>query len=238
MWHFATGVRIGRDLSNVYLEIGRTSDPRMGVPVNGFPNRTNNEGRFRAMGIDAVMGREWPTLRASASSVINPGQRSTDSLVSGCSWASPPLVVDEPRPDQPFLDLELGDDDEVDLEQQTILVVDDDSGIRDALTDILDQLGYSVVAAANGVEALDALQGGCEPSAVLLDLEMPTMDGREFRDELLRDPRFCRLPVIVITASRNQRPEELHVTDVLTKPVQLSRLLDILETHFPKVQPY
>jgi CheY-like chemotaxis protein len=56
------------------------------------------------------------------------------------------------------------------------------------------------------------------------------MDGREFRDELLRDPRFAELPVIVITASRDQRPEDLQVTDVLTKPVQLSRLLDILET--------
>lgn len=141
-----------------------------------------------------------------------------------------PAAAEELGQYRGFQDFDLDDDDELEAEQQTILVVDDDSGIRDALSDILDQLGYGVVSARDGAEALQALHEGCHPSAVLLDLGMPTMDGREFRDELLRDPRFADLPVIVITASRDERPEDLRVADVLTKPVQLARLLDILET--------
>lgn len=190
------------------------------------------------MGIDAVMGREWPSPRAGASAAFNIDQRLADDFEIAPSWTSRPAAAEEYREDRRMIDLELDEGDELDVEQQTILVVDDDSGIRDALTDILDQLGYTVVAASNGAEALDALRGGCQPSAVLLDLGMPMMDGREFRDELLRDPRFCQVPVIVITASRDQRPEELHVTDVLTKPVQLARLLDILESQVSKAQPF
>jgi CheY-like chemotaxis protein len=190
------------------------------------------------MGIDAVMGRDWPSAHASASVVLDMNQRAAERFEAALSWTSPPTAIEEFSPERRTFELDLGDADELDLEQLTILVVDDDSGIRDALTDILDQLGYSVVAASNGAEALDLLRAGCQPSAVLLDLGMPLMDGREFRHELLRDPRFCQLPVIVITASPNQRPEELHVTDVLTKPVQLSRLLDILESHVANAQPF
>lgn len=197
------------------------------------------------MGMDAAMGQFGQTERVGAPTMLNGRNQhgykhdtAVRGLQSGCSWPSMPTATEEFRVGPGFGDLDLGDDDELDVEQQTILVVDDDSGIRDALSDILDQLGYSVVAARDGAEALDVLRAGCQPSAVLLDLGMPTMDGREFRNELLRDPRFAELPVIVITASRDQHPDELQVTDVLTKPVQLSRLLDILESHVQQPPVY
>lgn len=127
------------------------------------------------------------------------------------------------------------DDDTDDLEdledaQLPILVVDDDLAMQEALKDVLEQLGYNTVGACHGAEALELLRQGCQPLLVLLDLGMPTMDGWEFREELLRDPRFVGLPVVVITATHDLRAEELSVTDVLTKPVQLARLVDILES--------
>jgi CheY-like chemotaxis protein len=54
------------------------------------------------------------------------------------------------------------------------------------------------------------------------------MDGWRFRSELLSDPRYAGLRVIVITASENQHPETLGVSDVLTKPVPLQRLVEVL----------
>lgn len=163
----------------------------------------------------AGFGREWsPELRREPWEIV------PVPVLSGIGHSEPNEI-----------DLEFGDDEEVEPEQRTILVVDDDNGIREALSDVLDQLGYSVVGARDGAEALELLRGGCEASIVLLDLGMPTMNGWQFREELLRDRRFVDLPVVVITASATQDASALGVTDVLTKPVQLARLIDILDSH-------
>lgn len=121
-----------------------------------------------------------------------------------------------------------GTDDALDRDDRVIMVVDDDHAIREALKDLLGILGFSVVSARDGEDALAMLGDGCKPSAILLDLGMPRMDGWRFRSELLSDPRYADLRVIVITASEDQHPEALGVTDVLTKPVPLRRLVEVL----------
>src|SRR5439155_7067879 len=70
----------------------------------------------------------------------------------------------------------------------TVLVVEDDFDLRDALVPILEYEGHRVVSAANGREALDWLHAMPPPSLILLDLMMPVMNGEEFRAEQLRDP--------------------------------------------------
>jgi CheY-like chemotaxis protein len=131
----------------------------------------------------------------------------------------------------PAAPLGSSDDDKIAARaQRTVLVVDDDQAIREALSDVLGELGYDVAVAGDGQQALDCLRQGCNPYVILLDLGMPVMDGWQFRRELLQDPRFAGLNVVVITAVRDQRVDALQVTDVLTKPVQLERLLEILET--------
>lgn len=109
-----------------------------------------------------------------------------------------------------------------------IMVVDDDDEIREALSDVLTDEGYEVVGARDGVQALEYLRGGKRPSAILLDLWMPVMDGWQLRHELLSDSTLADIPVIVLTAVRDQRAQGLMVADVLTKPVQLERLLGAL----------
>lgn len=82
-----------------------------------------------------------------------------------------------------------------------ILVVDDDSDIRDSLTEMLQEHGFPAVGAGNGVEALDVLRASpVPPCLILLDLMMPVMDGRGFREEQLKDPRWAAIPVIVVSA--------------------------------------
>src|SRR3954470_23175677 len=86
----------------------------------------------------------------------------------------------------------------------TVLVVDDDQDIREALCDLLADAGYRAASVANGKEALIYLKSGELPCVILLDLMMPVMDGWEFRRQQQGDPRLSKIPVVVITAAGTQ----------------------------------
>jgi CheY-like chemotaxis protein len=113
--------------------------------------------------------------------------------------------------------------------RRAIMIVDDDDAIREALEDVLSDEGYEVVGMSDGQQALDYLRVEKRPSAILVDLWMPVMDGWKFLDALLEDPRFSRIPLVVLTAARDQRARDLRVSEVLTKPVQLQQVLGTLE---------
>lgn len=117
-----------------------------------------------------------------------------------------------------------------DMAARCVMVVDDDDEIREALSDVLTDEGYEVVGARDGQQALQFLREGRvrRPNAILLDLWMPVMDGWQLRHELLSDSKLSDIPVIVLTAVRDQRAQGLMVADILTKPVQLERLLGAL----------
>lgn len=118
-------------------------------------------------------------------------------------------------------------------ERRAVMIVDDDDAIREALEDVLSDEGYDVVGVSDGQQALDYLLTDLHPekrpSAILVDLWMPVMDGWKFLDALLEDPRFSRIPLVVLTAARDQRARDLRVAEVLTKPVQLQQVLGALE---------
>ncbi|HLL24345.1 MAG TPA: response regulator [Kofleriaceae bacterium] len=81
-----------------------------------------------------------------------------------------------------------------------LLIVDDDDGIRCALTDVLQDAGYVVESATDGREALDYLLATPTIDLIILDLSMPVMDGFEFRRRALADDGLRGIPVIVLTA--------------------------------------
>ena len=72
--------------------------------------------------------------------------------------------------------------------QLTLLVIDDDLEIRDALAEVLGDEGYLVVTRPGGEEALSYLRRGHRPHVIILDLWMPRMDGWDLRSALLADP--------------------------------------------------
>jgi CheY-like chemotaxis protein len=110
---------------------------------------------------------------------------------------------------------------------KTILLVDDDRDVTDALRLVLSEEGYDVATASNGYEALIYLKSHSPPpSLILLDVMMPIMDGYEFRIEQQRDPALARIPVVVVTAGAiGERVAEMGVTGLLRKPFDLERLL-------------
>ncbi len=114
-------------------------------------------------------------------------------------------------------------------ERHAVMIVDDDDAIREALEDVLSDEGYEVVGVSDGQQALEYLYGAKCPSAILVDLWMPVMDGWKFLDALHDDPRFSRIPLVVLTAARDQRARDLRVAEVQTKPVQLQQVLGALE---------
>jgi CheY-like chemotaxis protein len=123
---------------------------------------------------------------------------------------------------------------------ETVLVVDDDAAVRVALAEFFSIEGYRVLVAENGREALDLLEGGLRPCAVLLDLMMPVMDGWDFRAEQIRRPDLKDVPVVVITAagfSRDSIRIQFGNLPFLAKPPDPDELLRAVKGacrhHFP-----
>ena len=91
--------------------------------------------------------------------------------------------------------------DEAASPSRRVLIVEDDAAICSSLSEALQDEGFNVTTAKNGSEALDLLRTAPPPSAIVLDLMMPVMDGWDFRNEQLRNPALKDIPVVVVTAA-------------------------------------
>lgn len=109
-----------------------------------------------------------------------------------------------------------------------ILLVEDDFVLRAGLAEFLAGQGYDVECAANGLEAYHCLnRASTKPAVIVLDMMMPYMDARQFRDLQRALPGAADLPIIVITGSRERAAEivQLEAKQVFFKPLDTSRLL-------------
>lgn len=107
----------------------------------------------------------------------------------------------------------------------SVLLVDDDDLIREALSDDLAAYGYEVTVAASGEEALRRLRAGPRPCALLLDLLMPGMDGAELLAKVRDEEGLAGLPVIVLTGLASSKLKRLLGAEaVLVKPFDTSEL--------------
>ena len=109
-----------------------------------------------------------------------------------------------------------------------IMVVDDSLTVRKITSRMLTRAGYQVVTATDGVDALEKLED-FTPDVMLLDIEMPRMDGFALARELRRDPRTQALPIIMITSRTADKHRDyamqLGVNTYLGKPYQEDELL-------------
>jgi len=122
------------------------------------------------------------------------------------------------------------------IDTAKLLIVEDDDGARAALGDIFHLEGYRVALSANGKDALEYLRNEPLPDLIILDLQMPVMNGWQFRHEQNRDARFAAVPVIVITAF--QLPGDIDVEEIVHKPIDIELLLAVVRKLLLAVHSY
>jgi chemosensory pili system protein ChpA (sensor histidine kinase/response regulator) len=108
------------------------------------------------------------------------------------------------------------------------MIVDDSLTVRKITSRLLTREGFAVVTAKDGVDALQLLAER-SPDVILLDIEMPRMDGFEFTKTMKSDPRHAHIPIVMITSrtadKHRARAAELGVNVYLGKPYQEDELL-------------
>ena len=112
-----------------------------------------------------------------------------------------------------------------------VLVIDDDVTVRELLKEDLSKLGYAVAVATDGEEGLK-LAHKLRPDAILLDVNMPNMDGWRVLSTLKNDLLLGHTPVIMISMEEhNKRGFAMEATEYITKPIQRDQLVTILEKY-------
>ena len=105
-----------------------------------------------------------------------------------------------------------------------VLVVDDSAIMRKVIAQILEMLGHDAVPAANGIDAFERLKEHEDVRLILLDWNMPEMNGIEFLREIKRRPGLLEIPVIMLTTESERRKMieaiEAGAKHYLTKPFQ------------------
>ena len=111
-----------------------------------------------------------------------------------------------------------------------VVVVDDDAANRDLVIAVARRAGLGVRSATNGISALDAISEPL-PVAVIMDVEMPVMDGVQFLGELRKRPGGESIPVIVVSGHATAPGlEDPGIAAVLQKPLDVARLSEILRS--------
>jgi CheY-like chemotaxis protein len=110
---------------------------------------------------------------------------------------------------------------------KTILIADDKATSRELVRTVLEKEGYAVVEAADGIEALHCALD-LTPDLIILDLQMPGLDGFSVLEKLREDARFHATPILALTASAMQGDRERALTNGFTgyvsKPIRLQAL--------------
>jgi len=111
----------------------------------------------------------------------------------------------------------------------SVLIVEDDRDTREMLERFLELEGYRVRTAENGQRALEELERDAQACVILLDLMMPVMNGWQFREAQVRNPKAAKIPVVVVSAAgaRDQIPR-IEADGWISKPVDFDRLLQTI----------
>jgi type II secretory ATPase GspE/PulE/Tfp pilus assembly ATPase PilB-like protein/CheY-like chemotaxis protein len=205
---------------------------RLSIPGSSPPAKPPETGSSAAVAPAQAQRRTPPStpspaLATAPVAVPHPHERSTDrparpaaaDLSSAFDLIEEEAVIEEPA--------RRGG-----TRGQTVLLVDDEEFLRRVMKDLLVREGYEVVEAGNGVEALDQTDRHA-PDVIVLDLNLPGMDGYSVLSELRSRPATRHIPVVVLTAKGDEDNEvrvfELGADDFLTKPFRAKALSKRLE---------
>jgi chemotaxis protein histidine kinase CheA len=118
--------------------------------------------------------------------------------------------------------------------QTKVLIVDDSLSVRNSLSQLMNDGGYHVVVARDGLEAIDMLDKE-QPDIVLTDLEMPRMNGLELANYIRKSERWSSIPIVMITsrtlAKHREQAEAAGVNRYITKPFTEDEVLASIDEH-------
>ncbi len=207
--------------------------------MSGFEvlEKIRDDRRFADIPVVVFTGRELTAteesqLHSIARSVVVKGVESPERLLDETALFLHRIVSNLPPQKQRMLERLHGSDE--DLIGRTVLLVDDDARNIFALSSVLERRGMRVLTATTGNEAISILQSKPEVSIALMDIMMPEMDGYQTMQEIRKDDKLRRLPIIALTAKAMKGDREKCVaagaSDYLAKPVNTEQLLAALRT--------
>ncbi len=194
-----------------------------------------NEKRLSKLPIIVYTGKELNRteemmLKKLSDSIIIKGARSPERLLAETTLFLHRVEANLPKEKQDILNV-TGDKDAV-FKDKKILVVDDDMRNVFAISAVLEDKGLQIIAAKNGKEGIEKLFKNPDVDLVLMDIMMPEMDGYEAMQEIRKDPKFSRLPIIALTAKAmkddRQKCIDAGANDYLTKPFDPEKLVSML----------
>lgn len=116
----------------------------------------------------------------------------------------------------------------------TVLIVDDDMRNSLALSKTLNQKGYKIILARDGLKAIQRLEQNPKTSIILMDLMMPEMDGYKAIEMIRAKEGFTDIPIIILTAKHMKGEKEKSISaganDFLTKPIDIDELSQKMNT--------
>lgn len=180
-------------------------------------------------------------LRRYSSSIIIKGAKSPERLLDEVSLFLHQVVAELPSEQQEMIQAARRRD--AVLEGRRVLIVEDDVRNVYSLTSVLEPRGVLVRIARNGQEALDALaEAATDPEKgvdlALMDVMMPVMDGLTATRAIRQDPRWARLPIIMLTAKAmpddQERCIEAGASDYMAKPIDVDKLLSLVRVWMPR----
>jgi CheY-like chemotaxis protein len=112
-----------------------------------------------------------------------------------------------------------------------VLVVEDDDDLREVVVSTLERVGYRVLGARDGHDALTLLEREPDVALILLDLLMPRMSGWEFRRQQLADARLAKIPLVVMSATQTLEEAAVSADGLLRKPLSFTSLVKTVERY-------
>jgi chemosensory pili system protein ChpA (sensor histidine kinase/response regulator) len=189
-------------------DVGLVVDQLLGGREIVIKNLGNHLRQVRGVSGATLMGDGSVVL------ILNPLDLVSDGMQARVTRPTPVAVV-RPR------------------ETLTILVVDDSPSVRRVVTNLLRSAGWQPVAAKDGLEALEILQhSATPPDLILLDIEMPRMDGYELLSTLRGQDAYRHVPVVMVTSrageKHRRRALDLGASGYMVKPYQDEALLSVI----------